>query len=369
MPKSAFKPKAKVCLLSISLANGGAERSTALLSKMLEKEGFEVHIAILTDAVSYDYGGKLFNLGKYKTENDSLWKRLKRFRKLKRFFVESDFDFIIDNRVRNNSLREFYYLKYLYAQQNIIYVVRSFKLDNYFPESFVLKKGFSNLMIKKAVKIVGVAKAISAEVNRKFQTEKAVTIYDVLEDLEQDDKTFPEKYILFLGRIDEKPKNFPLLLKAYKKSGLSEENIKLKILGSGPDEAFLNEKIDELNLKNDVQRIPFTKTVYPYLKKALFLVLSSRYEGLPRVVLEALGVGTPVVSVDCKSGPNELIQNRENGLLVENHNEKALAEAIKEMVKNDELRHYCQSNAKKSVAHFNFDHIAEQWKNLLNNEK
>lgn len=369
MPKSASKSELKVCLLSISLAKGGAERSTALLSKMLEAKGIEVHLAILTDAVSYDYAGKLFNLGKYKTEDDNTLKRLKRFRKLRHYFKENKFDFIIDNRVRNNSLRELYYLKYLYAGQRIIYVVRSFKLDNYFPDSRFLGPLVSQMMIEKAVKFIGVSKAISSEINKKFQTEKAITIYDVVEDLKGVKKSFSTKYILFLGRIHEEPKNFPLLLKAYKRSAIREKNIKLKILGSGPDEAFLEKKIDELNLSNSVERIPFTTAVYPYLKNAEFLVLSSRYEGLPRVVLEALGVGTPVVSVDCKSGPNELIQHRENGLLVENYDEKALGEAIQEMAENDELRAFCRNNAKRSVAGFKPENIAEEWKNLLINEK
>ena len=82
----------KACLVAISLGRGGAERSTALLSKMLHEKGIKVSIVILNDVVDYPYKGTLLNLGVFKTQSDSSAKRLSRFKKLKRFFKEEQFD-------------------------------------------------------------------------------------------------------------------------------------------------------------------------------------------------------------------------------------------------------------------------------------
>ena len=70
----------------------------------------------------------------------------------------------------------------------------------------------------------------------------------------------------------------------------------------------------------------------PILNNAKFLALTSRYEGFPRVLLESLSTGTPVISVNCKSGPNEIIAHEVNGLLVENFNIKKLSEAFNRFV-------------------------------------
>ena len=82
-------------------------------------------------------------------------------------------------------------------------------------------------------------------------------------------------------------------------------------------------------------------------------------------IIESLAVGTPVISVDCETGPKEIIQNNFNGLLVENNNENALAEAIKKMIEDEKLYQTCKNNAQKSVEHLSLTTIAQQWKQLL----
>jgi glycosyltransferase involved in cell wall biosynthesis len=356
----------KICILTISLAKGGAERSTALLSKMLDAQGFEVHIVTLTDAIDYAYSGTLFNLGIFKTEDNSVVGRLQRFKKLRRYLRSQQFDYVIDNRNRRNYLKELYYLTYVFKGVKVIYVARSFKLDEYFPkQDWVAKK-----MIEKASHIVGVSKAIASEINSRYHTKKATTIYNPAEALQGTETPSEAKqpYILFMGRLVEKVKNFSLLLEGYKQSTLPTRSIALFILGDGPDKEWLQKKIEEMQLQDSVKLVAFTPVVGNYVKNALFLVLTSRYEGFPRVLIEALSVGTPVVSVNCKSGPDEIITHEHNGLLLENHDSSRLSKALDRMIEDNALYARVKNNAVGSIEHLKIDEIASQWATLLRNE-
>lgn len=353
--------KLKVAVICISLAKGGAEKSTALLTKMLDASGMDVHVVTITDAIVYEYAGTLFNLGKLKNNSDGFIKRFNYLKILKNYLKVQNIDVVIDNRTRSQCVKELFYLYYVYSGVKIIYVVRSAYLLNYFPKcSWLVKK-----MIDRSYKIVGVSKSIAHVINLKYGKNKAVHIYNPVTNyvLESEDTT--EKYIVFLGRIDNHAKNFELLLDAYRESKLFENNIILKIYGNGPDEVWLKLKIKFLNLETSVKLFNFEVDITPILKRAHFLVLTSNYEGFPRVLIEALSSGTPVISVDCKSGPNEIIRHEHNGLLVENNNVEALAKAFNRFIFDTELYNRCKTNAQASVGQFNQEIIAKQWQKLL----
>jgi glycosyltransferase involved in cell wall biosynthesis len=82
-------------------------------------------------------------------------------------------------------------------------------------------------------------------------------------------------------------------------------------------------------------------------------------------IIESLALGTPVVSVNCNSGPAEVIQNEYNGLLVENYNPNALANAMERLINSQDLYHICKVNASKSVQQLSVEHISKQWNQIL----
>ena len=103
----------------------------------------------------------------------------------------------------------------------------------------------------------------------------------------------------------------------------------------------------------------------PYIQYAHCSILTSHFEGFPMSIVESLATGIPVISVDCETGPREIIQNKHNGLLVRNNDENALAKAISDMISDKDLYETCKNNAQKSVEHLSLTNIAEQWKQLL----
>ena len=124
-------------------------------------------------------------------------------------------------------------------------------------------------------------------------------------------------------------------------------------------------KVQQQNLSDKVKFISKQTNPFPYVKKAMFTVLTSKFEGFPRVIIESLALGTPVVSVNCKSGPEEIITNESNGLLVENNNIRLLSEAMNRMILEDDLYSICKKNAKKSIEHLSLENISKEWHKLL----
>lgn len=173
------------------------------------------------------------------------------------------------------------------------------------------------------------------------------------------------KKILAVGRLTYQ-KGFDMLIAAISMIQEICKEWEVKIIGSGEDEEALKKQINDLNMDSIIKIYPPTdEIINEYLNASLF-VLSSRYEGLPMVLLEAQNCGLPIVSFDCHEGPNEIITNNTDGLLVEPDNVKELAEAIKELMINSEKRAVFGSNAIKAVEKFLPEKIFILWNVLFN---
>jgi len=353
----------KIAIVSASLGVGGAERFGGLLSLMLDGLGYEVHNIIVMADVDYDYKGILVNLGKLFANEKGIFRAVKKGKYIAGYLYEQDIRIVIDNRSRPILLREIF-TKWIYGKRKVYYMVHSSHLDFYFPKSSF----WSNYLYKDSDRLICVSKAIEESVHQKYQLKNTVTIYNPI--------IFPEvndwgpvkvsgDYVLFFGRLEEEIKNFTLLLTAFSISRIYENGIRLLIVGDGKSRDYIASKAKSLGIMDFIELLPFQKNVMPYVSKARFTVLTSRFEGFPMSVIESLSMGTPVVSVDCESGPREIIQNKINGLLVPNHDEDALAEALNLMVKDANLYQSCKNNAQKSVEHLSLTNIAMQWKQLL----
>ena len=363
----ATEKKFKVCLVSISLAKGGLERSCAMLSQMLEAKGHEVHLVILNDEVDYPFNGKMLNLGKLKTEKDSIVKRLLRFRKFRNYLKKQAFDVIIDHRPKNNFEREQFYSKFIYRELNKIYVVHSSKKTEYLTEN---PTSFSRICQKNLLN-VAVSEYIENEILRKEGIENSITIHNAFDPAWSDKNgELPEiiqnkKYILSYGRLDNSIKDFSFLIEAFSQSKVWERDFHLVILGDGKDKKMLQKLAISKECAKQIIFLPFIKKPFEIIKNAHCVTLTSKYEGFPMVLVESLSLGTPVVSLDIISGPSEIVQHQKNGLLIAERSLPLFSEALESICFDEAYYLKLKANTKPSVENFSIQAISDKWNQTL----
>jgi len=139
--------------------------------------------------------------------------------------------------------------------------------------------------------------------------------------------------ILGVGRLT-KAKDFPTLIRAF---ALVRRELpaRLVILGEGEERPRLEALVKELGLEDDVALPGFVENPYAYMSRAAVFVLSSAWEGLPNVLIQAMACGCPVVSTDCPSGPAEILENGKYGPLVPAGDITALALAITSILSSE----------------------------------
>jgi glycosyltransferase involved in cell wall biosynthesis len=134
--------------------------------------------------------------------------------------------------------------------------------------------------------------------------------------------------IVAVGRLTRQ-KGFDVLLQAFAEL-LRHRQASLLILGEGPERQNLERQAERLGLEGRVHLPGFDPNPYAYMARADLFVLSSRFEGSPNALKEALALGTPVVATNCRSGPAQILQNGLYGPLVPVEDPQALAQAMEQ---------------------------------------
>lgn len=176
------------------------------------------------------------------------------------------------------------------------------------------------------------------------------------------ERVYPRKFILSVGRLDQQ-KGFDLLIKAFKK--LQMEDVDLLISGEGGERRNLENQIKDLNLYGRVNLIGYQKNLQDYYRQAEMFVLSSRNEGYPNVLVEAMSLGCACVATDCEYGPSDIIKNEENGLLIEVNNIKYLSEAMERTMSDPALKIKMSVNAQKINQTNSPENTFAKWEKLI----
>lgn len=144
-----------------------------------------------------------------------------------------------------------------------------------------------------------------------------------------EEKLLNSSYICSVGRLDEGQKDFNTLINAYANlKNKSKIDAKLVLVGDGPDREKLENLVKELKLENDIIFLGKKSNPYIWIKNSKVFILSSKYEGLPTVLIEALVLDIPSISSNCLTGPAEILENGKYGELFNIGNAKELEEKI-----------------------------------------
>jgi glycosyltransferase involved in cell wall biosynthesis len=172
------------------------------------------------------------------------------------------------------------------------------------------------------------------------------------------------KKVLAMGRLSN-VKGFDLLLAAWSVASPKLPNWSLRIVGDGQLREQLVRLASGLGIEHCVTFTPFSDNPYSLYSECGIFVLSSRFEGLPFVLIEAMTCGAPCISFDCPNGPREVIRNGVNGLLVPAESVDALASAIVRLGEDPVLRERL-GNAARSVSRpFSEPRVAARWHEVL----
>jgi glycosyltransferase involved in cell wall biosynthesis len=172
------------------------------------------------------------------------------------------------------------------------------------------------------------------------------------------------KEVLAMGRLSHS-KGFDLLLAAWSVASPKLPDWSLRIVGDGQLREELERLAYGLGIEHRVTFAPFSDDPYSLYSECGIFVLSSRFEGLPFVLIEAMTCGAPCISFDCPNGPREVIRNGVNGVLVPAERVDALASAIVKLGEDPVLREQYGYAARRVSRPFSEPRVAARWHEVL----
>ena len=173
-----------------------------------------------------------------------------------------------------------------------------------------------------------------------------------------------KRWILAAGRLTAQ-KGFDLLIAAFSRVAATHPEWMLIILGEGPERSSLAAQIAQQELTDRILLPGFSGEPQALMRQADLFVLSSRYEGMPNALLEAMSIGCPCISFDCETGPAELIEHGVNSWLVPPEDVSGLATALDHLMRDADLRIRLGAKARDIEKLYSVDSILGQWNALI----
>ncbi len=357
----------KIGFLIQSMASGGAERATAALANEMNKKGQIVEIITFNGYDSFytlNEGVRHVNMDLIPLRSSPLQKIkdcIDRMFTIRKEIKSRDLDVIVcmNSVIAGYGVFSTAFTKtktvgaernnpYKYFSGRILSIVKricAFLSDGYIFQTKAASEYFLPSVQKKGAVIP----------NAVFNP--------LVNEIEPTDQK--QKIIYSVGRF-VKEKRFDCLIDAFDIVSRKHPDYKLIIFGEGKLRDELEHRIDVLSLTDKVLLPGNNPEALRFISKGSVYVLCSEFEGMPNALMEAMAVGVPCVSARCQMGPEELIENGENGLLVSDCcSPEELADGILKVIENPELSQTLSSNSIKIKETHSLSNITDQWIDYL----
>lgn len=349
----------KICILLGTLAGGGAERTAIYLTEYGIKNGWEIDIVTLTDTKFYEVpkGCNYIYLTK-----DS---------KRKNIFV----------RIKNAILRKYRFNKYIKENKpDILFpilfpaIIYTYGISKKIPvigsersgPQFLknkLKIFIRNNLFKRCTGLIFQTQAAMDYYKQRFKFNGVVIPNAIGNAIAYEfDKPCEnrENKIVAMGRLVQE-KNYETLIRAFDIIYQKYKDYRLDIYGAGAKKEELIEFAKQFGSFEAINFCGANPQALRLIYNAKCYVMSSISEGMPNALMEAMAIGVPVVSTDCPNGPSELIENEENGLLVEMKNPGKMAEAIERYIIDETFANRMAKNAMQIKESNSIENIGRQY--------
>lgn len=348
--------KIKVLFVRPTLGQGGADRVTAKVLARLDRSKFELHLGLLgregewlkqipDDVQLHAIGGQRVRY---------------MLRPLSRLVQELKPDVVFSTSSGTN-------MAAVLAARNsgcrAVISERSIVLNGGLSAAKVAQWGLKALVYRMSDVVTAVSRGVADDMARKLLLRKErihVLLNPVVDEeigpLAQqpvDHEWFAKgnQTILSVGRL-QPVKGHLVLVEAFSRVRKELSDARLVIIGEGPERSAIEDRIGSLGLSDNVKLLGFQSNPMPYFRNAAVFALTSRNEGLPNVLIEAMACGLPVVATDCPPGMKEFVTDGVNGFLVPVDDRRLISERIIQVLKDNRLAARFSENGQKSSAEY-----------------
>jgi len=354
-----------ICFFIGSVSNnGGTERITISLANHLMENGYEVSIISM-----YSAENSFFEIDK-KIQSYSLFKKPKNYTfylpLIIYFLYKKIKDLEIDIIINSDVILSLFSLPVKFFNRKL--KVISWEHFNYKTNLGIRRRDCARMLSKKYANAI----VTLTEQDKGFYMENGVSrasiicIPNYLDNIPSVVSKLNNKIVLAAGRFTYQ-KGFDILVDVWKlvKQNFVSDNWVLKIIGNGEDKNLVRQKVKNLQLDDSIEIIDAVKNIADYYLSASLFVLSSRYEGLPMVLIEAKSYGIPIIAFDCETGPRDLIKNECNGCLIPVGNIQSMADRICDLIVDEEKRKKMGKIARQDAFVITADNAVKKWDKLF----
>lgn len=359
----------KITMLVFNLDHGGAEKVCVTLCNEFVKLNYDIELWIVDDKKTVlskilDKNITICNLNKNHVRSSGLQLlKLLIQRKPERILV-----FHIELAILVIMLKKLFFLKTKIFTRSINTLSQAYYNSKHSWRNYFTLKIIKNVL-PYSYKIIAQSNGMREDLIRSFNIDnnKIVTIFNSATNFNGNkpeivENTNIENDFLFVGRLTPQ-KGLINLLNAFKLAHGLNSNIHLTLVGEGVEKGKLKKMVVDLGLSHAVAFEGYQENTLSYFKRAKATVLSSIYEGFPNVLVESIAAGTPVISFDCPSGPDDIIVPGVNGILVPHLNVNEFANAILSIA-NGEI-YFNKQEILNSANRFSLDTIVRSYESVL----